>query len=482
MDESCCWTVYQHITPSNKVYIGITSNTPARRWDCGRGYKGQVFYNAIKKYGWDNIKHEIIATQLTFDQAALLEQLLIKEYQSNDHVHGYNIDNGGKAHKYTDEMRKRASELHKGKPGTPWSKERLEKASYKVSQFTLDGKLIQVFSSVNDAARATGISDSTISNACKGNYKTGKGYVWRYGLYNTDIRTGINNKPTNAKEICAYDINGVFYKEYKKIRDVSIDGHIPECIHNCLSGRSIKHHNLYWFYKNECINNDGEIKKSIQINRKSTSSTANKKSSNKTYRGKEILAVDDQGIIIKEYDSIKSAVADGYNDTNISACLHGKQKKHAGLFWILKESIAVNSINNSINKEHKRRKDAKPIFRLDKFGKILSEYECASDVAKDGFSPSAVRSCLYHSNRVKKHSGYVFVFKDDYDRVINDISKYYTNETYKTILQIDKNGMIINQYNKISDASKDGFSITAISNCLSGRAKSHQGYIWQHAS
>ena len=32
------WTVYKHTSPSNKVYIGITSREPKLRWDNGNGY------------------------------------------------------------------------------------------------------------------------------------------------------------------------------------------------------------------------------------------------------------------------------------------------------------------------------------------------------------------------------------------------------------------------------------------------------------
>ena len=54
------FTVYKHTTPNNKLYIGITSRRPQTRWANGFGYRNnEYFFNAISKYGWDNIKHEI---------------------------------------------------------------------------------------------------------------------------------------------------------------------------------------------------------------------------------------------------------------------------------------------------------------------------------------------------------------------------------------------------------------------------------------
>ena len=59
------YCVYKHTSPSNKVYIGITSQEPERRWQNGYGYATQqLFWRAIQKYGWDNFKHEIIAEKL----------------------------------------------------------------------------------------------------------------------------------------------------------------------------------------------------------------------------------------------------------------------------------------------------------------------------------------------------------------------------------------------------------------------------------
>ena len=64
------YTVYKHTCPNGKVYIGITKQKPERRWGInGRGYKeNEYFYRAIQKYGWQNIKHEIIAEGLTEEE------------------------------------------------------------------------------------------------------------------------------------------------------------------------------------------------------------------------------------------------------------------------------------------------------------------------------------------------------------------------------------------------------------------------------
>ena len=77
--------VYKHSTPNNKVYIGITKQNPNRRWRNGHGYKdSHLFFNAIIKYGWLNITHEILKEGLSFEDACKYEKYYIDLYKSND--------------------------------------------------------------------------------------------------------------------------------------------------------------------------------------------------------------------------------------------------------------------------------------------------------------------------------------------------------------------------------------------------------------
>lgn len=90
------YTVYIHISPSNKYYVGVTSRDVKIRWNNGYGYIHQpYFYNAIKKYGWNNFKHIIIKENLSKEDAFNMEKDLIKKYKSNTKDFGYNCSTGG---------------------------------------------------------------------------------------------------------------------------------------------------------------------------------------------------------------------------------------------------------------------------------------------------------------------------------------------------------------------------------------------------
>lgn len=103
------YNVYKHTFPNDKFYIGITSKVRIEeRWgDNGKYYKGQFVYRAIKKYGWDNIKHEILFEDLSKPQAYQKEIELIAFYKSNDKRFGYNIESGGNARKPMTDAKKK---------------------------------------------------------------------------------------------------------------------------------------------------------------------------------------------------------------------------------------------------------------------------------------------------------------------------------------------------------------------------------------
>ena len=146
-----CWTVYCHTTPSGKRYIGITSKKPEERWKNGKGYNENTpFGKAIEKYKWENIKHEILDTNLDEFEAKCLEEYYIFSFRTYIHFSdckGYNCTLGGDgslgyvpteetcikisvSHKgdkhwnygkhHSEETRRKQSEVHKGQ--IPWIK------------------------------------------------------------------------------------------------------------------------------------------------------------------------------------------------------------------------------------------------------------------------------------------------------------------------------------------------------------------------
>ena len=84
------YCVYIHKFPNNKVYIGMTSDI-VKRWNNGFGYKNnEKMFEDIINYGWNNIEHNIIAENLSYNEAIKVESDKIKEFKSFDEKYGYN--------------------------------------------------------------------------------------------------------------------------------------------------------------------------------------------------------------------------------------------------------------------------------------------------------------------------------------------------------------------------------------------------------
>ena len=95
------YRVYKHTCPDGQVYIGITSqDPPEKRWANGTGYKNSWFGRmGIKRFGWNNIQHEILYTGLTKEEAEEKEVELILEYESWCPGKGFNDRIGVKHNK-----------------------------------------------------------------------------------------------------------------------------------------------------------------------------------------------------------------------------------------------------------------------------------------------------------------------------------------------------------------------------------------------
>ena len=82
--------VYMHTCPNGKVYIGQTHNLE-ERWGEGSGYNtNHEFSKDIEKYGWNNIKHEILKECETRSEAIMYEMAFTIIKDSENPEHGYN--------------------------------------------------------------------------------------------------------------------------------------------------------------------------------------------------------------------------------------------------------------------------------------------------------------------------------------------------------------------------------------------------------
>ena len=194
------YKVYMHINKVNgKRYIGITRQEPKRRWQNGCGYDKTFFGNAIKKYGWSNFEHVIIASCLSKEDACNMERDLIKKYNSNNRDFGYNISKGGDT---TDNFTVHYGEEHP-------NHQRVKMIDAETNE------VIRIFGAQAEAARVMGISRKGITKACQGINRTYKGYIWEYAdkEYKKPKHNGVGNYPHTKiqKPVKLIDVDGREY-------------------------------------------------------------------------------------------------------------------------------------------------------------------------------------------------------------------------------------------------------------------------------
>ena len=198
------FTVYMHIAPNNKKYIGITSKTIEQRWSNGNGYRNnKYFYSAILKYGKENFKHRKIATNLTKEEACKLEIELIKKYDTTNRKKGFNHSTGGDVSafgdKRTKEYIKKLKEIHTGKSPSEETRKKIsnslkghvtwnigrkmkDTSKMKMSIPVICIETNKTYFGINEAERQTGISSRNIGQCVKGKRETAGGYHWRRTL------------------------------------------------------------------------------------------------------------------------------------------------------------------------------------------------------------------------------------------------------------------------------------------------------------
>ena len=220
------WSVYVHIFPNKKYYVGITSKKPEARWGHnGNNYCGQSYlYNAIKKYGWDNIEHEVIASNITEEEAKNFEMVLIEKLNCQ-YPNGYNITAGGngvkgfgcygekngmygKTHSkktrqkisaarknklvgsenpfygrhHSEETKAKISQTNKGrKPSKETIQKIIDQTNKKVVQIDIDtNKTINTYCSIKEAAETLGLDRGSLSKCCNGKRKSVGGFRWEF--------------------------------------------------------------------------------------------------------------------------------------------------------------------------------------------------------------------------------------------------------------------------------------------------------------
>jgi group I intron endonuclease len=251
------YCVYKHTSPSGKVYIGITSQRPERRWrPDGSGYRyNPHFKNAINKYGWDNFKHEIVRDGLTRNEALDMEAALVSEYRSDSFAFGYNRSSGGDAPVLSPEAtqkisesvsklwedpdyRAHMSEAHKGQRRTGWHHSETTKA--KISDIVKERCM--------DPEYRKRLSESAKRRAAKRDMSEFARHAWEDPVARERIIASKRGNHYRAKRVLCVE-TGTVYQSVKEAAEAV--GTTREAVGRACRGLAKKSKGLHWRFADE---------------------------------------------------------------------------------------------------------------------------------------------------------------------------------------------------------------------------------------
>lgn len=306
-NENRIWKVYAHIVPKeiskyehDKYYIGITSLELQRRWKVnGSGYKRQrIFWNAIQKYGWDNLKHVLISDNLTHNEACEMEIELIQRYSTTNREFGYNLTKGGEGsvgYMHSEEVRMKMKgriSWNKGRKASLETRLKISENHWDSSGLNSPNRRsviclnnLKVFDLITEATLYAGFKkyDKSVSATCRKIYVTagfredvgGRLYWMYYDEYinlSGEEKEALHNNAINqvnspTKAVIRLNDNKVYQSLIDARKDTICSD--ENTIKKCCEGKSYKSGKMengecaYWMYYHEYFKLSDEQKNNI---------------------------------------------------------------------------------------------------------------------------------------------------------------------------------------------------------------------------
>jgi len=318
---------------NGKIYIGQHIGTKPSYIGSGMLLKA-----AIKKYGRENFKREIIEYCDNVDQANEREIIWIARYDSTNRNIGYNIERGGggvsdkqienlKGNFRPEHIKKRISDSLKGIKRAPRTKEhtakiyesRKKNGTLKLSEE--HKKKLKKASTGRKRTKETIEKMKKIQNDPE--YKKKISKASRGRKHTNQVKKKMSEywkkrKGESAYPVIQLDLNYKYIREYSCAADAEKDGFFKSSIYDCCNNKQSVHKSFKWIYLKDFTKEKINIKIENDKNKE---------------KEKAVVKLDEKNNVVKIYNRLIDVEKDGYNRGHVSRCCNGKEKKHKGYRW-----------------------------------------------------------------------------------------------------------------------------------------------------
>lgn len=437
-------------------YIGRSVNIEKRfqQHISNSFYKNGSAYNyplqkAIREFGLDNFDFII---QEECEQEQLKEKELI-------HYHNNN-------HNYNQMIPDNYDELYMSN-------------SREVIQINSDMEIVEIYESINSAAKSNNLNQPTINECCKGKRRSTGGFFWCYLEDYNDNWAPMNLKKSIYKiDIKNLSIINTYQSPQEIIDKYNID---KNHLSYCLNGKLYAVNNFIWVYTEDYDNwaHDNKLKEIYNIllyiyennadyiyepryyslieknydyiksNIANISLIKDTLENDKIDPEQLIFGINGNGFIVEKlkYKDIESKA----KKSSINKCLTGKRNAFNGLFWIKDYELDDFILPNGVIK-------SKSILRIDTYNlKIIEEYESIME-AKNKLGLTETRAeitdCAKGVTGTRTAVGFYWRYKKDYDKygfqsyeLLNSIykknEKIYEEKINKILKKVGDNVIIV---------------------------------------
>lgn len=331
-------------------------------------------------------------------------------------------------------------------------------------QYTLTGRTVAQFVSVNEAAKKSGFNASTLLDCAHKRTKTSHGFVWRFV---GDVYKGEYSNHRIGKPVTQYTLEERKLRVYPTIEAAArATGLTAANIQKNVGGSNKTAGGYIWKFSSA-----EETRKLNPLPEKLTI--------RKPLPGKEVIQYNIAGRKLATYKSISAAAKKcGIHVSNISFVLDKINLSAGGYVWRTKGNIYRGTLAKI-----PRANEGKPVTQYDMNGNKIRTYGSTRQAQHETGIVSGSISAVARG-KLKSSGGYIWLYDSNAKRI--DVEKHYAStreriqRNSKSVAKYSLEGSLLKTYPSISVAGKEeGISPKRISSVINRYSKSAGGFLWK---